>query len=69
MEHVIETREWMDRLIQLLAGHDVYFVGVHCPLDGLYAERLDGGKSTHRRGRKRFFGGSPVLRRTILAAR
>ena len=35
VEHIIETREWMDRLIQLLAGHDVYFVGVHCPLDEL----------------------------------
>jgi len=34
-EHIIETRQWMDRLIQLLAGHDVFFVGVHCPLDEL----------------------------------
>lgn len=31
VEHIIETREWMDRLIRLLSGYDVFTVGLHCP--------------------------------------
>lgn len=32
VEYIVETREWMDRLLHLLHPFDVFFVGVHCPL-------------------------------------
>jgi chloramphenicol 3-O phosphotransferase len=32
VEHIVETREWMVRLLELLAELDVYFVAVRCPL-------------------------------------
>jgi len=42
VEHIVETREWMDRLIDLLNPFDVFFVGVHCPLPEL--ERRERGR-------------------------
>jgi chloramphenicol 3-O phosphotransferase len=35
VEHIVETPEWRKQLITLLHGFDVFFVGVHCPLDEL----------------------------------
>jgi chloramphenicol 3-O phosphotransferase len=35
VEHIVETPEWMKLLVTLLDGFDVFFVGVHCPLDEL----------------------------------
>jgi chloramphenicol 3-O phosphotransferase len=35
VEHIVETPEWMECLVTLLHGFDVFFVGVHCPLDEL----------------------------------
>jgi len=32
IEHIIETREWMDLLLSLLSPFDVFFIGIHCPL-------------------------------------
>ncbi|WP_345558535.1 chloramphenicol phosphotransferase CPT family protein [Nonomuraea rosea] len=32
VEHVIEFRTWRDQLSRLLAGFDVFLVGVHCDL-------------------------------------
>jgi chloramphenicol 3-O phosphotransferase len=32
IEHIVETPAWMRRLVGLLAGHDLFFVGVHCSL-------------------------------------
>jgi chloramphenicol 3-O phosphotransferase len=32
VEHIVETPAWMARLADLLAPHDVFFVGVHCGL-------------------------------------
>lgn len=46
VEHIIEEREWMDRLLLLLEPHDVFFVGVHCPVEEL--ER----RERHRGNRK-----------------
>mgnify|MGYP001171536321 CR=1 FL=1 len=43
VEHIIETNEWMDRLLDLLAEHDVFFVGVHCPLAELECRELERG--------------------------
>jgi len=45
VEHIIETREWMARLLCLLASIDVFFVGLHCPVDVLEArERARGDR-------------------------
>lgn len=33
VEHIIEFETWMTDLLKLLHGFDVFFVGVHCPLD------------------------------------
>jgi chloramphenicol 3-O phosphotransferase len=35
VEHIIETPIWMNRLVMLLSGFDVFFVAIHCPLDEL----------------------------------
>ncbi len=35
VEHIIESQAWMQRLVHLLAGLDVFFVGIHCPLPEL----------------------------------
>lgn len=35
VEHIVETPEWMEKLVTLLDGFDVFFVGVHCPLNEL----------------------------------
>lgn len=45
VEHIVETKEWMSRLVRLLAGIDVYFVGLRCPVDVLAArERARGDR-------------------------
>lgn len=51
VEHIIETQEWMDRLVTLLHGLDVFFVGVHCPLDEL--ERRERSRGDRRIGEAR----------------
>jgi len=43
VEHIVETSGWMRRLMTLLAPFDVYFVGVHCPLDELEKRELARG--------------------------
>lgn len=43
VEHIVETRAWMDRLLRLLDGHDVFFVGVHCPLPELERRERERG--------------------------
>lgn len=43
VEHIVETPAWMARLIELLAGADVFFVGVHCPLAELERRELARG--------------------------
>lgn len=45
VEHIVETDAWLADLVRLLAPFDVFFVGVHCPLDVLEArERLRGDR-------------------------
>ena len=48
VEHIIETKEWIDRLVNLLQGSDVFFVGVHCPLEEL--ERREYARGDRRIG-------------------
>ena len=35
VEHIIENESWLRRLVLLLESQDVFFVGLHCPLDEL----------------------------------
>lgn len=48
IEHIVETQAWMTRLLELLSGHDVFFVGLHCPLDEL--ERRERARGDRRIG-------------------
>jgi chloramphenicol 3-O phosphotransferase len=43
VEHIVETSEWMDRLLHLLISFDVFFVGVHCPLPELERRERERG--------------------------
>ena len=43
VEHIVETSAWMKRLVALLAGMDVFFVGIHCPLEELKRRELERG--------------------------
>jgi chloramphenicol 3-O phosphotransferase len=33
LEHILDREEWLAMLISRFAKHDVFFVGVHCPLE------------------------------------
>lgn len=35
LEHILDREGWLEELHQVLCAHNVYFVGVHCPLDVL----------------------------------
>ena len=48
VDHIIETRVWMNTLLRLLSPFDVYFVGIHCPLDEL--ERRERARGDRRIG-------------------
>jgi chloramphenicol 3-O phosphotransferase len=43
VEHIVETKEWMQLLLELLAPFDVFFVGVHCPLPELERREIERG--------------------------
>lgn len=43
VEHIIETQEWMQRLLGLLGHLDVFFVGLHCSLQELERRELTRG--------------------------
>lgn len=51
VEHIVETQAWMHRLVRLLSGFDVFFVGLHCPLDEL--ERRERARGNRRAGEAR----------------
>jgi chloramphenicol 3-O phosphotransferase len=51
VEHIVETRSWMNRLLVLLENLDVFFVGVHCPLHEL--ERRERERGDRRIGEAR----------------
>src|SRR6266508_2352878 len=45
VEHIVETDEWMHRLLRLLRHLDVFFVGLHCSVPELEArERARGDR-------------------------
>jgi chloramphenicol 3-O phosphotransferase len=43
VEHIVEFQDWMDDLVQLLHGFDVFFVGLQCPADVLEQRERDRG--------------------------
>ena len=51
VEHIVETEEWMRKLLNLLKHLDVFFVGVHCPLPEL--ERRERERGNRRIGEAR----------------
>ena len=51
VDHIIENEIWMSELVKLLAGLDVFFVGVHCPLPEL--ERRERERGNRRIGEAR----------------
>ena len=51
VEHIIETEAWMQRLVHLLRNFDVFFVGLHCPLQEL--ERRERARGDRRIGEAR----------------
>jgi chloramphenicol 3-O phosphotransferase len=51
VEHIVEQQDWMDRLLLLLEPHDVFFVGLHCPLEEL--ERRERNRGNRRIGEAR----------------
>lgn len=50
-EHIIETKAWLHELVSLLAGLDVFFVGLHCSLPEL--ERRELARGDRRAGEAR----------------
>ena len=42
-DHIIETEIWMEELVQLLKGLDVFFVGLHCSLEELERREIQRG--------------------------
>jgi chloramphenicol 3-O phosphotransferase len=51
VEHIVETAEWMSRLLHLLEPFDVFHVGLHCPLAEL--ERRERQRGDRRAGEAR----------------
>jgi len=51
VEHIVETKQWMNRLLTLLAGIDVYFVGLHCALPELERRAIARGSRKLREAR------------------
>jgi chloramphenicol 3-O phosphotransferase len=43
VEHIVETEDWMRRLLVLLGPFDVFFVGLHCPLPELERRERERG--------------------------
>lgn len=43
VEHIIEERRWMDRLLLLLEPYDVFVVGLHCPMEELERREIERG--------------------------
>ena len=43
VEHIVETQDWMHRLLRLLEPFDVFFVGIHCPMAELERREIERG--------------------------
>jgi chloramphenicol 3-O phosphotransferase len=43
VEHIVEQQSWADQLAALLAGLDVFWIGVHAPIDELERRERERG--------------------------
>jgi len=43
VDYVMEARPWLDECVTMLKDHEVYFIGVKCPLDELERRELARG--------------------------
>lgn len=43
LEHILDTDGWLEMLAALLADHDVFFAGIHCPLEILIEREMARG--------------------------
>jgi len=41
LDHIIESTGWCDELREILTGHDVFFVGIHCPVEILREREIN----------------------------
>lgn len=55
VEHIMESEAWLHRLVGILAGQDVFFVGVHCDLAELERRELARGDRPVGDARRDFF--------------
>ena len=46
IEHIVEEQQWADDLTALLAGLDVFWVGVHAPVEVMTAREIARGNRT-----------------------
>ena len=51
VEHVLEAQSWLDDCVRLLAPFDVFFVGVHCPVEELERREMARGNRSLGEGR------------------
>ncbi|PQV64657.1 chloramphenicol 3-O phosphotransferase [Abditibacterium utsteinense] len=43
VEHIVETKGWMQRLLNILEPLDVFYIGIHCPLPELERREIERG--------------------------
>jgi chloramphenicol 3-O phosphotransferase len=43
VEHIIETKKWKDFLVELFQDVDLFFIGIHCPLEELERREAERG--------------------------
>jgi chloramphenicol 3-O phosphotransferase len=55
VDYIVETSEWMKRLEGVLSELDVFFVGVHCPLEELKRRESERGDRPLGDARRDFF--------------
>jgi chloramphenicol 3-O phosphotransferase len=51
VDHIIESKSWLEDLLRSVAGLDVFFVGLHCSLEEL--ERREEARGNRRAGEAR----------------
>ncbi len=52
VEHIVEFESWLNDLLRLLSGFDVFFVGVHCPLSEV--EKRERERGDRQKGEARY---------------